>query len=236
MRYRMRPFMVIGFTVLFCLGPAVLRCGAQQIKIEGLFPRQLPRGQVSLINVAVPSRDAIQAIEISPSAGVKVSGIKLGQNFQGALTWSELSIDVAEDAAPGDRTIVLMLPAGRTIPATITIPNHVPSISALRVLPAQLNQRTIELQFTVVDTSADVGNSPYVWFMIGCNSELLPGVVHGMVTFRDKSDGVVRALIPGLPTTAGNAIGNSKCDVQVRITDSNGIESNTLKTTVDFKN
>src|SRR5206468_10985048 len=145
-----------------------------------------------------------------------------------ALTWSTLRIEVAEDAAPGDRTMVLVLPMGRTIPITITIPNHVPAISDLRVLPAQSNPPALELQFTAADTAADLGDSPYVWFMIGCDSELLPGIVHGKLTVREKGSGVVRA---GIPTPA-----KGSCDLQVRVTDSGGIESNTLKTRMDFKN
>jgi hypothetical protein len=225
-----RSFTAIGFTLLACLGLGAHLCEAQQLRIEGIFPRQLPRGQTTLINVAVPNRDAIQAAEISPSADVKVSSIKLGQNFQGALTWSELSIDVAVDAAPGDRTLILLLPMGRTAPVTITIPTHVPSISELRVLSAQSNQSTLELQFAAVDASADLGDSPYVWFMFGCGSEILPGVVHGIMTIRDKGSGVIRASIPSphaLP--GGSAAANGKCDLQVRVTDSGGIESNTLK-------
>src|SRR5213592_807861 len=188
MYFGTRSSIVIGFTLLACLGPRLDLSEAQQVKIEGVFPRQLPRGQATLINVAVPSRDAIQAAEISPSGGVKVSGIKLGQNFQGALTWSELSIDVAKDAAPGDRTLVLLLPMGRTAPITITIPNHVPGISELRILSAQTNQPTLELQFAAVDASADLGDSPYVWFMVGCGGELVPGVVHGKRTARNNDN------------------------------------------------
>src|SRR5262244_1387917 len=95
-----RPFIIIGFSLLVSLGSGVALCEAQEIRIEGLFPRQLPRGQATIINVAIPSRDAIQSGEISPSAGMKVSGIKAGQNFQGALTWWELTIDVAAEAVP----------------------------------------------------------------------------------------------------------------------------------------
>ena len=231
MYFGTRSFTVVALTLLASVSEA------QQIRIEGVFPKQLPLGQATLINVAVPSRDAIQAAEISPSVGVKVSGIKLGENFQGALTWSEITIDVAKDAAPGDRTLVLLLPMGRTVPVTITIPSHVPSILELRILSAQSNQPTLELQFAAVDASADIGDSPYVWFTIGCGGEPVPGVVHGKVTFRDKGTGVVRASVPNpLTPASGGAGAKGACDLQVRMTDSGGIESNTLKTTVDFKN
>src|SRR6266850_695948 len=209
-----RSCMIIGFTLLVCLGPGVNSSEAQQIRIEGVFPRQLPRGQATVINVAVPSRDAIQSAEISPSAGVKVSGIKPGRNFQGALTWSELTIDVAKDAAPGDRTLAVLLPTGPTVPVTITIPSHVPSISELRILSAQSNQPALELQFAVVDASADLGDSPYVWFSIGCGGERQPGVAHGKMTAPDKGSGVVRASVPHLRTPAGTPA-NGQCDLQV---------------------
>src|SRR6266850_166252 len=191
-----RSFVVIAFTFLYYLGPGVHFSEAQQIRIESFFPRQLPLGQATVISVAVPSRDAIQAAEISPSPGVKVSGIKLGQNIQGALTWSELTIDVANDAAPGDRALVLLMPMGRTAPVTLMIPSHVPRISELQILSAQSNQPTLELQFAAVDGSADLGDSPYVWFMIGCGGEPLAGVINGKVNVRDKGNGVVRAILP----------------------------------------
>src|SRR5712691_9499256 len=83
---RMRAVIVIGFVLLLSAGPFAHRAEAQPVRIEGVFPRQLPRGQETVVNVAVQSRDAIQAVEVSPSAGVKVSGIKVGDNFQGAYT------------------------------------------------------------------------------------------------------------------------------------------------------
>ena len=73
--------------------------------------------------------------------------------------------------------------------------------------------------------------------MIGCGGDIHPGVVHGKVTLRDKNNGVIRASVPNLPIPAGGATAaNGKCDLQVRVTDSGGIESNTLKTTIDFRN
>jgi hypothetical protein len=219
--------------ILLTTGRTPLR--AQQIRIEGVFPRQLPRGQATLVNVAVPSRDTIQAAEIVPSQGVKVSSIKRGQNFQGALTWSELTVEVAQEAEPGDRSLVLLLPMGRTTPVTIMIPSHVPQISELRVVAAQSTPPTLELQFFAVDASADLGDSPYIWFMLDCRGELVPGVIYGKVAARDKN-AVVHVSVPNLPVaTASGTREIEMCGLQVRLTDSGGIESNTLRTTIDLK-
>jgi hypothetical protein len=223
MLLRRRAVTVVGFVLFLSEGPFVHRTEAQPVRIEGIFPRQLPRGQETAINVAVQNGNAIQAVEVSPSAGVKVSGVTVGQNFQGAYTWSELHIAIAADAAPGQRTLVLLLPTGRTAPVTITIPEHVPIISELHVLPAQSNPPSVGVQFSVVDPSADIGESPYVWFMLSCGSEIFPGVVHGKVTKGDGRGVVVHANFP-------SANPKGKCEFQVRVADSGGVESNTLKT------
>ena len=119
---------------------------------------------------------------------------------------------------------------GRTAPTTISIPTHVPAISDLRIVPPQPNQPTFELQVTAADAAGDLGESPYVWFSAGCGGEPLAGAVRGKV-----SGGVVRAVLPNLRKMAG-APAAGPCDLQVRVTDSTGIDSNTLKSTVEFRN
>jgi hypothetical protein len=236
-----RLLVALGVTFLACLGPGAQFSGAQQqqvrqppqVRIETVFPAQVPRGQSTVLNVALPGRDLIvQAAEISPSSGVTVSGIKRAVESQG-IAWWEFTVDVARDAAPGNRSLVLVMPMGRTAPITLTIPSHVPSISDLRIVSAQANQPTLELQFVAADASTDLGDLPYVWFTTGCGgaAEPLVGVVSGKV-----SAGVVRAAVPNPRTAGGGTPATSKCDLKVRTTDSGGIESNTLKTTVEFKN
>jgi hypothetical protein len=222
MRLHNRTVIVIGFVLLVTIG-AFVHPAEAQVRMEGIFPRQLPRGQETIVNVAIQSQQAIQAVEISPSAGVKVSSIKMGESFQGAYTWSELHIAVAADAAPGKRVMVIALPTGRTPPISITIPDHVPIISDLRVFRPQSVGMPIELQFAAVDPSTDIGQSPYVWLMVTCGDEIVPGVVHGNVIGQAERGVLVHASVPGGPS-------KGKCDFHVRVADSAGIESNTLRT------
>ena len=227
---------VIGVTFLVCLGPdARFSRAQQQVTIESVFPAQVPRGQTTVLNVAFPGRDlVVQAAEISPAAGVTVSGIKRAADSQN-IAWWEVTVDVAKDAALGNRTLVLVMPMGRrTLPATITLPSHIPRISDLKIASAQSNQPTVELQFAAADESADLGDSPYTWFTIDCGANVV-GVVKGKTTARDTRNVVVHATVPN-PRTAAGTPTTGKCDLRVRATDSNGIESNTLNTTVDFKN
>jgi hypothetical protein len=225
---------IVGVSVSLLSVASVLGQGAPRPQaIETVYPRHAARGQTTVINVAIVSKDAVQAAEISPSTGVTVSGIKgSSSETEQAIGWWEITLDVAKDAAPGDRSLVLVMRMGRTVPATISVPTHVPTISDLRIAPPQSNQPTVELQLAAADAAGDLGDSPYVWFTAGCGGEPLVGAVRGTV-----SAGLVRAVLPNVRKAAGGGTpAASKCDLQVRVTDSTGIDSNTVKTTIEFRN
>jgi hypothetical protein len=228
MELRTRFWLATLATAAAFAGPAAPFSEAQ-IKIEYAFPHHVPRGQTTLVSVAVPTRDNVQSAEISPSAGITVAGLKLAENAQG-VGWWLLTLNVATDATPGDRSLVLVMPNGRTLPYTIAVPNHVPAISDLKVLSGTASKPALELQFAATDPSSDLGATPYVWFTIGCVPEPIVGAVRGQV-----SAGTVRARIPDPRTLTGDPP-KGPCNVQVRTSDTTGIESNTLKTTIDFKN
>ena len=224
---------VIGFTFLACLGPGAHVGDAQQpqpIAIDSFFPKQLPRGQSTVISVVVPGGAMPQSVEFSPSAGVTVSSIVRSGN---GPAWRDVTVNVAADAAPGSRTLVFVMPMGRSNPLTVMIASHAPSISALSIVSAQSNQPTVDLQFTAADQSNDLGDSPYVWFTLSCGGEAEQGVVRGKVS----GGGVVRASIPKPRASAGRSTpATGRCELAARTSDASSIESNTLKTTVDLKN
>ena len=232
---RRRVCAVVGVSFSLISVVSVFGQGAQQpqVRIETVYPQHVARGQTTVINAAVPSRDAVLAAEISPSTGVTVSALKgKSSESEQAIGWWEVTLDVATDAAPGDRSLIFVMPMGRTAPTTISVPTHLPTISDLRIVPPQSNQPTFELLLTAADAAGDLGDSPYVWFTAGCGGEPLAGAVRGKV-----SAGVVRAVLPNLRTATGSGTpAAGKCDLQVRVTDSTGIDSNTLKSTVEFRN
>jgi hypothetical protein len=211
---------------------SVLGQGAQPISVETFYPRHAGPGRTTVINVAVPRGNEVQSAEISPPSGVTVAGItgNAGATDQ-AIGWWELTLDVAKDATPGDRSLVLVLRNARTAPVTIAVPTHIPAISNLRITPPS-NQRGLELQLSADDAAGDLGESPYVWFYADCGGEPIVGALPGKVNAR-----IVRALFPDLRSTApDSAPANASCSLQVRLTDKTGIESNTLKTTLELKN
>jgi hypothetical protein len=115
---------------------------------------------------------------------------------------------------------------------TISVPTHIPAISNLQITP-QSNQRGLELQLSADDAAGDLGESPYVWFYAECGGgEPIVGALPGKVNAR-----IVRVLFPDLRSTApDSAPANASCSLQVRLTDKTGIESNTLKTTLELRN
>jgi hypothetical protein len=207
---------------LVCFAGVASVCFAQQTPaIEIAFPNQLVRGQTTLVHIAIPSREMFTGAEVSPAAGVTVSRVvnskkpELSQN----VAWWDVTIDVAKDAAPGPRSVVLLAANGRSTPATLTIPAHVPTISNVKVVSATASAPAVDVEFAATDESGDLGDQPYVWFTIACGGEPTVGVVRGKPT-----GGIVRASIPR-PAA-------SPCDLELRASDAQKIDSNTLKTSI----
>src|SRR4029078_11455280 len=138
----------------------------QSPAIEIALPKQLVRGQTTVVHVAVPSGEVFQGAEVSPAAGVTVAGVsnlkksELSQN----VAWWDVTINVAADAAPGPRSLVLGTPTGSTTAAALLIPNHVPVIADLKV--ASATPQRVDVQFGATDQSRDLGDPPAVSFMI----------------------------------------------------------------------
>jgi hypothetical protein len=228
-----RLFIATGLTALASLGPSAPASRAQGLPgvIEGLYPTQLVLGQTTVLRAAIPGRNDITAVDISPAAGIMVAGIKRGEVKEGA-TWWEISISVDKDAMPGTRMIVATGPMVHTAPRPLTIPAHVPTISDIRIGTAQVNQPTADFQFAMTEAPNEIGESPSVWFSLGCGGEPEVGVVKGKL-----ANGVVRASIPN-PRTQMKPFApppNTHCDLVVRASDSKMADSNTLKTAIDFK-
>lgn len=215
-----RRSIVIGWIAmaLFVCGP-VETLAQQPPAIEIVFPNQLVRGQTTTIHVAIPSRETFTGAELTPTAGVRVAGVsnfkksELSQN----VAWWDVTVEVAADAEPGARGLVLLMPSGRSTSAQLVIPSHVPRIANLAV--AQASPQSIDVQFSATDDSNDLGDAPYVWFSIACGGEPTVGVVRGK-----RMGTTVRAAI-ARPAAAA-------CDVELRASDTQKNDSNTLKVRV----
>ena len=234
MRSILRTLIVTMSTGLALVGPGAHTAAAQPINgvIGSYYPKQLNPGQTNILHVAVGPNNPIQSLEITPSAGITVTGMTFENKSQGTVWW-EFTIAVAKDAAPGPRMLVAVQQTGRTAPVTVTIPNHVPNISNLRIVSAQTKQPNVDLQFAASNQGGTFGTSPYVWFLLSCGGQPETGVVRGKL-----ENGVIRASIANPRTLAGRAgapAAGSHCDLQVRATDLSGTDSNTATAAFDFK-
>jgi hypothetical protein len=230
-----RRFFIGACAAIALLGGTAQTAGAQQMPgvIGSIYPTQLVRGQSNVVHLALGRNNPVQAIEITPSAGVTVSDMKFRDLNQGSVWW-EFTVAVARDAAPGPRTLVAVQQSGRTAPVAVLIPDHVPTISNLKVVSAQTNQPMVDLQLSAADQGGTFNAAPYVWFLLACGSgQPEAGIVRGKF-----DNGTIRASIPNPRTLAGHAgapAAGSHCDLQIRAADSSSIDSNTLPTTFDFK-
>jgi hypothetical protein len=232
-----RFFVTMAATAFAALGPAAYAGFAQQAPapsvIGSYFPTQLIRGQTTVLHVALVRNNPVQSLEITPSQGIKVTKTTSRDLNQGSVWW-EFTIDVAKDAAPGPRTLVAVQQNGRTPPVTLTIPDHVPRMSNLKVLSAKPSQDMLDVQFTAADQGGTFDATPYVWFLLACG----PGQPETGVVRGSFAAGTVHVSIPNpktLKVRAGAPSTGDHCELNVRATDSSGVDTDTATTAFDFQ-
>jgi len=199
--------------------------------VGSIYPTQLVRGQSTVLHVALGRNNPVKAVEFTPADGITVTSTTSRDLNQGSVWW-EFGVSVAANAAPGPRTMVVVQERGRTAPATLTIPDHLPNINNLRVSSAQVNRPTVDVQVNASNTGGKFSETPYVWFVLSCGPQPEMGVVRGKV-----DGGVIRASIPNPRTLQDKAAAPSTgthCDLQLRATDDSNTDSNTASVTFDF--
>ena len=108
-----------------------------------------------------------------------------------------------------------------------------PRAADLRVTGARPDAAALDVEFSASDGSGDLGAAPHIWFNADCGDMPLPGVIRGTVAGKREGGSVVRASIPR-PAPGRGTLPTAKCDLEVRVGDSAGFESNTLRTTVEY--
>jgi hypothetical protein len=199
--------------------------------IGSMYPAQLVRGQGNVLHVALGRNNPVKALEFTPADGITVTRTDSRDLNQGSVWW-EFAITVAPNAATGPRQLVIVQERGRTAPVTLTIPDHLPNVSNLRVTAAQVNRPTVDVQFNASNPGGTFSDAPYVWFLLSCGPQPEMGVVRGAI-----NGTVIRASIPNPRTLQDKAAAPSTgnhCDLQLRATDDSNTDSNTASVTFDF--
>jgi len=230
-----RNTLFIGCAMAACLATAYAQ-GLNGI-IENYYPAQFQPGQTTTLNLATNGgrNNALMTVEVTPATGITV-GMPKGSDVREGVIWYQVPITVAPGTQPGKRTLVAVTAQGKTLPVDVTIPDHVVTISNLKVNSAPANGKTIEFQFNAAEQGGGTLNTAdhpvKAWFTLKCGKEPEVGVVNGKV-----ANGVVTATIPNPKTITGAAAPTyaPNCDLDVRASDSAGVESNTITSKLDFK-
>lgn len=225
-------FLVFQFTALSGLAQKAEEIDAE---LSGYRPQVL-RGQLTELKVFGKNL-AVQSIEISPAEGVSVREIKESvldpndkrQQKRGVKVWS-FAIVAEKTAQPGERSVVIVAPHGRSKPQTIRLVTHTPVISDLKILSAIPANCKVEFTFAVLDEIGDLDKSRlFIWVFGG-------GAVFGTAgspteMSRKGAKRTVRATMEHPP--GGHCKGLT--DFKMMFQDNSDYDSNTLEAKVEFK-
>ncbi|MGH9768977.1 MAG: hypothetical protein ACREAB_16225 [Blastocatellia bacterium] len=239
--YRMIVFVVILASIcsLSHFGTAVRETRSQEtdkvnIELSNYRP-PIVRGMLNELKAV--GKSTIQAVEITPSDGISIRGIKEGipdpnnrkeqKREAGTKIWS-VSIFVDKAAKAGERSLVLVTSEGRSKPETILVATHVPRISGLKILSAEQSDSRMKIELSVYDVAGDFGaESSINWHLYCGGTGLLAS------TFFNKNPlkgNLLQTTLAQLGSLSGGI-----CDLVVSVEDKNGYTSNTIKTKVAFK-
>lgn len=238
-RVRLFAFTTTIFTLLQLLA---LTSTATQKTIDAEFIGYKPQiviGESAEFKVYAENL-TIQSAEVSPPEGITIQDIKeigpdpkyAATQKKGVKTWAiRISADLS--AKPGERSITLVSPKGRSKPQTIRVTSHVPKISDLKVISTSSTNVEIDVEFAAFDETGDIkpDELPSYLVMLQCGQNgLFIASTAKKVTLTDKRNSIVQVTSSHFNSTA-----SGNCLFRIRITDKEGNESNDLETTVTFK-
>jgi hypothetical protein len=199
---------------------------------------QVVRGQTNQLRV-FGSGPAPESVEITPPEGVSVGGIREAGPAESDInpTWAKkhqywsADLQVAEDAALGERTAVFVTPLGRSEPQKIRVVTHRPRIADLKVVSANRRDRKIEIALSVFDEAEDLDPQPKVFRFLLCGYELSTGfaTIKEFVPGEAKG-GTIHATVTLMRPTAERS-----CELQLSVSDKNDHRSNELKAAVEWR-
>jgi hypothetical protein len=179
----------------------------------------------------------LESVEISPPEGLSVKEIKpiecpphtLFAGCAGVKFWTILI--VAESSVqPGERTVVLVTPQGRSKPQGILIATHAPQIADLQLRRAQAPEATVDVTFSTYDEAGDLplkSGSMLVYGLLCGNEYTAAKLDVREVVKKDAKNSVIHASF--VPTGV-----SGKCEFTIEIEDEAHYKSNELESSVEF--
>lgn len=208
----------------------------KDVSVDTPSPSQLLRGRPTEIIFLGKGFDTIQTIEIAPADGVTIGQAKQidakpEERSRGERRWS-LLLTVDASAAPGERSMVVVTPEGRTKQVSFRIASHLPQISKLKVRSKNPVNAEVTFSVEVFDETGDIGTDSRVEAAIWCLESGF-GIATGSAPQKIEKKGSQKSIVYGrIFRQDEEAIGS--CDLEVTVVDDSGVESNKLSTKVKF--
>lgn len=145
--------------VCLCFLPAMVWPAKAQVtsdvRVTFFHPKQLTRGQTT--RVAIDGEIETVSVEVTPPEGVSVGKIEPPANPKepGTKRWY-IEFVVAKDAAPGERTVILVTSTGRSRPLKVVLPEHAPILSAFKAITIEKDPVKLVFDVTLYDAKDDV--------------------------------------------------------------------------------
>lgn len=154
------PIGLCGLMLVLCITPRVGAEEAGSARVSFFHPAQLARGQTTRVTVD-GNFNSIQTVEITPAEGVSVQKIEPDGEYQGQKRW-QIEFLVAQDAEPGERSVVIVTPQGRSQPTKVVLPPHVPVLSDFKALTVERKPIRIVFSITVFDAEDDLDSPNFL--------------------------------------------------------------------------
>lgn len=201
------------------------------IQITFFSPNQLIRGKATTVEVQGKGLEQVTAVEVTPPEGIAVEPPAAAESSKKKEYRWKLSLTVAPEAAPGKRTLVLVTPGGRSGPLNVTVPDHVPEISNIRIELVKRSPVIVGFTVDVQDAQGDLADMPMTYCQLVCKTA--SSVVYG--------GGVVTQRWGDTSVQVGYAyqdyqarVSEGACVLAVRVADKNGNSSEWLTAPVKF--
>ncbi len=208
------------------------------IEIDTFYPTQNVCGKSKEIEIVGKGFSAISSIEIAPAEHIQVKEIKEvelseWQKSQDMKAWT-IVVFAEKDAQPGERSVVLVTPEGRSQPETLTIVPYVPEITDVKILSTESYNCEVEMVLSIFYEGKKLDSDFQVQTRINCGgyATFTTGRSPDNVSKKGEKEYAIHAKFT---TGQPNSSCSGPCVLTLWVKDKNDYRSDAFDAGVEFK-